>query len=163
MPPVLTTFDELVNLLVKDNTNHRLDRENQAIELPQKMPGLPGSLYLRWEKELPFVQLIQMSLVEIPQARVADVERAIVILNNKIEMPGFGLDEAVRNLYFRVVVPVVPPHGIDAEALYQLAQGTVRNAKLYQAAFKAVVDGTSGGDIVALAQASIAAQGKPPA
>jgi hypothetical protein len=162
MPPVLTSFDDLANLLARDKTNHRLDREAQAIELPTSDPALPGNLYIRWDKKLPFVQLIQMALQDIPESRIADVQRAIVVLNNEIEMPGFGMDEAARRVYFRVVVAVVPPHGVDAETLYQLAQGTVRNAKLYQAAFKAVIDGKSGGDIVALAQASIAANPPPP-
>lgn len=163
MPPVLTSFDDLANLLARDKTNHRIDRETQAIELPTNDPSLPGNLYIRWDKQLPFVQLIQMSLLDIPEARIADVERAIVVLNNEIEMPGFGMDEAARRLYFRVVVAVVPPHGVDADTMYQLAQGTVRNARLYQPAFKAVVDGKSGGDIVALAQATIAATPPPQA
>ncbi len=144
----LTSFDDLASLLDRDKTKHVIDRQHQVIEIPTDAPPLPGNLYLRWEKQVPFVQLIHAVLLDVPSARVLDIERAITVLNNAIALPGFGFDEDSRRLYYRIVVPVFPPQGIEAEVLQRLVEGCVRTARQYQTAFMAVVAGRSGGDIV---------------
>ena len=161
--PILKSFEDLVALLTKDNTQFGIDRAQQVIEFPNRDPSLPGNLYLRWDKNVPFVQLIQVMLLDIAAARIPDIIQAIVRLNNKIEVPGVGLDEGSRNLYFRVVTMVHPQLGIEAELLYQLAQGTGRNALIYLPAFKAVVEGKPGTEIVELATAAIAGRQVQPA
>lgn len=146
--PTLTSFDELASLLERDKTKHAIDRQHQVIELPTDAPPLPGNLYLRWEKHAPFVQLIHGVILDVPAPRVLDIERACAVLNNAIVLPGFGLDENSRRLYYRVVVPVFPPQGIEAEVLQRIVEGTIRTARQYQPAFMAIVAGRSGGDIV---------------
>jgi hypothetical protein len=145
----LTSLDDLTALLDRDGTRYALDRERHAIELATRDPSLPGDLSVRWRA--PFVELVQAVLLDVPPGRARELERALAVLNDALDIPGFGYGETARRLYFRLVAPAFPPHGIDAETLYQLAEGTVRNAKRYQAAFGAVIAGRPGGDIVELA------------
>src|SRR5258706_16411562 len=131
----LTSFDDLVAFLAANKFPHQLDRAGQVVELPTNDPSLPGNLYLRWEKQLPFIQFIQFVIADVPVARVNDVSRACVLLNNKIEVPGFGFDDDARRLYNRTVVPVVP--SIDPMLVNRLGQGCVKQAQAFAPAFKA--------------------------
>ena len=149
----LTSFDDLVAFLDANKFPHKLDRAGQVVELPTNDPNLPGNLYLRWDKQLPFIQLIQFVIHDVPAARIADLCRAIVMLNNKIEFPGFGFDDENRRLYNRTVVPVVP--SIDPMLLNRLGQGCVKQAQAFAPAFKAVVGGKAGTDILALGAEAI--------
>jgi hypothetical protein len=153
----LTTFDELVAFVTENKLPHKLDREGRVLELPSNDETVPGDLHMRWEAHLPFVTLIQFVIMDVPAARIADVERAIVILNNKLDFGTFGMDEPSRRLYHRVTVPV--HEGIEPTVLNQFGFGCVKQARQYAPAFRAVVDGKPGADILAIAERTLAEQG----
>lgn len=153
----LTTFDELVAFVTENKLPHKLDREARVLELPANEATLPGDLYMRWEPQLPFVTLIQFVIMDVPGSRIADLERAIVVLNNKLDFGTFGMDEPSRRLYHRVTVPV--HEGIDPTVLNQFGFGCVKQARQYAPAFRAVVDGKPGAEILALAEHALAEQG----
>jgi len=154
----LTSFEDLVAFVTTHKVPHKLDRDLQVVELPSNDTTLPDVLYVRWEKHIPFVTMIQFALVDLPVSRITDLEHAIVVLNNKLDVPGFGLDGASRRLYNRLAIPVLPPDGIDPMMLNQLGMGCVKQAHQFAPAFRAVAQGRSGSDILALAEAALADQ-----
>ncbi len=150
----LSSFDDLVAFLARENVPHDIDREAQVVELPTNEASLPGRLYLRWEKHVPFINMVQFVAIDVPVARIAELERAIARLNNKLDVPGFGLDDANRRLYNRTCIPV--PAGIEPALLNQLGLGCITQAKQFAPAFRAVIDGKPGADILAIADAVLA-------
>jgi hypothetical protein len=161
MAPV-TTFQQLVAFLVENNFPHGADAAAQIVELPSNAAPLPGNLYIRWETKIPFIQIIHLVIDNLPADRLKELETAVVVLNNALELPGFGVEHANRRLYCRFTVPVIPPEGISSTTLNQLGMACVAHARDFLAAFQAVVAGRPGSEIVNLAreaaQAKAAAQ-----
>jgi len=142
------TFDELVKFLTENNVQFRSDPQAWVMELPTQSPPLVGNLYVRWEKAVPFLQIIQFMVDGVPAERVHDVETAIIRLNNTLEVGGFGFDHTARRLYCRMTIPVFQPDGINPIAINQLGNGIVRNALEFLEVFQAVIGGKSGETVV---------------
>ena len=144
----IATFRELLTFLDASEVSHRVDEAIQIVELPSSGPELPSSVYLRWERHVPFIQLIQFMLESVPAERIREIETAIVRLDNVLEVGGFGLDHERRHLYCRLTVPVFQPEGIVSTTLVRLVAGVVENAAQYVESFRRVVAGESGDRIV---------------
>ncbi|HKA89705.1 MAG TPA: hypothetical protein VKE22_18710 [Haliangiales bacterium] len=155
----MTTFQELLAFLVDNKFPHAADPATQVIELPSKAAPLPGNLFIRWETKIPFLQIIHLMIEGVPPERIPDVETAIAILNNAVELPGFGLDHANRRLYCRFTVPAFPPEGISPATLNRLGTICVAQARDFLPAFQAVVGGQPGNQIIRLAQEAARAKG----
>lgn len=147
----LVDFEQFMNFLEVNKFPHSVNREQQLVEIPSKAAPLPGNLYVKWEPRLPFLQLIQFMINDVPEARIADLETAIVRINCALEIPGFGFDHRRRRLFCRLTVPVFAPEGITPTAFHRLGQACVGNAKELYPAFKAVVDGEPGAEIERIA------------
>ncbi len=141
------TFEQLVTFLNDNKFPYKMDPAHQVLELPSKAAPMPGNLYIKWEKTVPFLQLIQFMIENVPEARIADVLEAIARLNNKLEVGGFGFDHDRRRLYCRLTVPVFAPDGINPTTLNQIGAGVVRNAKEFVEPLRAVVEGKPGAEV----------------
>lgn len=141
-------FEELVTFLNENKVQFRHDSAQQVIELPSQSPPLVGNLYMRWEKSVPFIQVIQFMVENVPADRVREVETAIARLNNTLEVGGFGIDHAQRRLYCRMTVPCFQPDGINPIAINQLGNGIVRNALEFLDVFQAIIGGKPGDQVV---------------
>jgi len=152
MSVAITKFDELLKFLTDTRVPHRIDPDRQLIEVPGEGPPLPGNLYIKWEKHVPFLQLIHFMIEDVPAEREHELERAIVRLDNILEVGGFGFEYERRRLYCRLSVPVYRPEGITPTTLDRLCRGIVENARSYVDVFAQVVTGTPGDQVVAIAQ-----------
>lgn len=150
--PAVHDFGQFAQALADNKVPCRIDPTTQSVELMSNGYPLPGQLYLRWERKVPFVQLIHFMIPDIAPARIGEVEIAIVRLNNRLEVAGLGLDHDQRRLYYRLTVPVLPPDGIAAETLLRLGKGIITNAKDLLAPFQQVVAGRPGAEIVAICE-----------
>lgn len=152
--PLVHTYDELVKLLTEEKVTFRTDAETQVVELASgKTPPLLGNIYVRWEKAVPFIQLIQFMVDDVPAERVHEVETAIVRLNNTLEVGGFGFDHSNRRMYCRLTLPVFAEIGIEADVIQKICNGVVRNALEFLDAFKAVIADQPGEQVIELYKA----------
>ncbi len=150
MAPALTSFEQFVTFLTENKVPHRADAASQVVEMPSNAAPLPGNLFVKWERTVPFLQLIQFMVNGVPAERVRELEAAMARLNNQLEVGGFGLDHQNRRLYCRLTVPVLPPDGIDAMHIDKLARGVVRNGQEFLEAFTKVIAGEPGETIVSI-------------
>lgn len=142
-------YSELVKFLEDSKIPHHKNDQAQLIELPSNAsPPLTGNLYIKWERSVPFIQIVQFMVDDVPAERLRDLETAILRLDNQLEVGGFNFDYDRRRLYCRLTVPVFPPDGIQWATLNQLAAGVVRNGKEFIDAFKEVLGGKSGEHII---------------
>ncbi|MGE5182175.1 MAG: hypothetical protein ACM31C_08935, partial [Acidobacteriota bacterium] len=101
----LTKFDDLIAYLQENNVPNKPDPGDQGVEVRLTSPqGDAGSVYVRWEKDLPYVQVIYPFIGNVPDARVPDIESAIVRVNNIIKLPGFGFEHGNKLIYMRLCV-----------------------------------------------------------
>src|SRR6266508_352672 len=100
----ITSFTDLVQALEESNTPHRADADRQTVEIPAASPF--GSLGVRWEKRLPYGQIVQPMVKNVPRERRSEVEQAICRANNTIALPGFGYEYGKDFVYMRLCVPI---------------------------------------------------------
>lgn len=152
---VIRTFEQLVAFFDRSRVPHRVDRVRQLVELPGRHYTLPGHLVIKWEQPAPFFQITQTVIEGVPVDRMRELATAIVMLNHRLEMGGFGFAPAARALYFRLTVPVFPSDGVNPTILAPLGQGVVRNGLEFLPAFNDVIAGSSGDQIVERYEASL--------
>jgi hypothetical protein len=157
-PPVTTiaSFRDLLAYLSEQNVPHAVNTQTQVVEIPTKSPPLEGIVYLRWEKELPYVQVIHPLALNVPAHRVNDIEKALSRANNAIALPGFGFDYERGTLYFRLTLPMFA-EGMLASTFQRMILGCVNNARDFFLAFRGIIDGRPGEEVleaaIAFAQA----------
>jgi hypothetical protein len=149
-------FEQFLKFLGDNKVPNRVDAERQIIELPSKGAPLPGNLLIKWEKQVPFIQIIHMMIENVPADRIRDLETAIIRLDNRLEVGGFGFDHQSNRVYNRLTVPVIPPAGIDPLAISQLGHGVIRSGKEFLEVFQEIVGGKSGEQVFELLDAVVA-------
>lgn len=148
----IATFDDLVRFLTDSEIPYHADAALQVVVLPSNVAPLPGNLYVKWEKGIPFLQLLRFMIEDVSAERVRELETAIVRLDNRLEVGGFQFDHDRRRLHCRLTVPVFAPEGISSTTFIRLCDGVVANAKTYVAAFAEIVRGSPGDQIIAICE-----------
>ena len=141
----LTTFQDLLQVLTDEHVPHAADPATQSVEISGKT-GL-GPLVVRWEKTLPYVQIIQPMVRNIPANRLAEIEHGICRANGFAPLPGFGYEYDRHFLYMRLCVPMFE-EGMLTQSFNRLLWSAVQVATDFLAAFQKVADGTATGEQV---------------
>ena len=102
----LARYEDLVQYLVEGNVPHREDQLQLSVEVPVLTPPLTGTVFVRWERHLPYVQIVHPFVQDVPDSRVAAVESAITHANELLAAPGLGYHHDHRFVYMRRCVPV---------------------------------------------------------
>src|SRR5687767_7873682 len=145
---LLTSFRDLLAYLGEQNVPHAVNAEAQIVEIPTKAPPLDGVVYLRWERDTPYVQVIKPLALNVALERIRELETALCRVNNAVVLPGFGLDYERHTLYFRLTVAVFP-EGMSAVSFESVIASCVHAARDFLVPFSAVLDGTTpGSDIL---------------
>ncbi len=143
----LTKNEDLLASLTEGGIPHKDDGQG-GIEM--RAPN-GDMIYLRWERGLPYIQVIYPFIAGVPDDRIRDVESAICRVNNVIKLPGFGFAEDHRLIYMRLCVQLEDDGGIGAAAFARQVGAVFQNASEFAAAFRDVVAGAPGKDITELA------------
>jgi hypothetical protein len=136
----VTNFDDLLAFLGEEQAAFRHDAAAQIVQLPTSSGAADGSLFIRWERHVPLVQLVAPMIHDVPDERVHELEDAVCRVNHAVLLPGFGYDFAKRFLYFRLTL-ARDDEGIRAALLRKMLFAVVNNARDYLAPFRAIVAG----------------------
>jgi hypothetical protein len=160
---LITSFTELVAQLEADKVPHRVDADAQVVHLPAASPALAGPLYIRWDKQLPFIQIVQTMINVVPRERVSDVEAAMGRLNAVAAFPGLGLEYQTFALYFRATA-TLDEGSVRTATLRHIIQVTIANALEFLPAMTDIVAGAAGADVIKslMAKRAAAAVGGAP-
>ncbi len=148
----LTSFSDLLAFLEEAKLPHQSDASQQLVEVPTSSGPLKGSVYIRWEQHLPYVQIIHPMVLDVPPERQGDVEHAICKVNGAITPPGFGFEYGKRFIYFRLCVPIYED-GMLTGSFQRQVLGVIHSARDFLLPFRDVVGGRPGDEIVDLAVA----------
>lgn len=121
----IANFDGLVEVLQKENVPFRADRDNQIVEIAVHTGPLHTEMVIRWELRLLLAQFIVAFPFHVPAPRIAVVEHALAIINHRLIMPGFGLDNDKRLLYFRLVTPRQDDGAMSYDHIHRLISAAV--------------------------------------
>ena len=150
MTAILRSFGELVTFLNQNGVPNGAVMGDHVVELPVTIPPLEDIVHVRWEKIVPYLQLICVMVRDVPPDRNHEVEIACCRANNPITFPGFGFDYTRRSVYFRHTH--VMSDGIEPAFLQKLVLSVASNARDFLVPFRRVVgEGQPGERIVDLA------------
>ncbi len=148
----LTKFEDLVAYLEENKIPHRSDAEALAVQLPLADPPNAGAVLVKWERSLPYVQVIYAFLGEVPPGRIQAIESAICRVNNTIKLPGFGLEYETRFVYMRLCVQLYDG-GIAALAFRRQILAVLENSREFVDAFREVIAGAPPESVIDIALA----------
>src|SRR5512135_2976123 len=146
----LTNFTDFVAYLEENKVPHRSDANALAVQLPIAESAGAGAVLVRWERDLPYVQVIYPFITDVPTARILAIESALCRVNTTIRLPGFGLEYDSRAIYMRLCVQLYDG-GIPALACEQQIRAVLQNARESGAAFREVVAGAPAENVVDIA------------
>lgn len=146
----LTSYADLLEYLKENNVPFQADPNALAVEVPVTMPPLKGVVYIRWEKQLPYVQIVHPFVMNVPEGRIPAVETAIIRANNIVPLPGLGFHHDRRFVYMRLCVPMYKD-GMLAANFQNQVLSVLNNAREFLAAFQAIVAGKPGEEVMQLA------------
>jgi hypothetical protein len=133
------------------------------VHLPAASPALGGPLYIRWDQQLPFIQIVQPMINVVPPERVSDVEAAMGRLNAVAAFPGLGLEYQTFALYCRATA-TLDEGSVRTATLRHIIQVTISNAREFLLAMTDIVAGARGADVIKslMAKRAAAAVGGAP-
>jgi hypothetical protein len=137
----LTSFQDLVSLLQHDKVPYRLQAEEQLLEMPTVSGVLRSSIFVRWEKSLPLLQLILPLQIQVPPERISAMESALCRINNAIAMPGFGINYDKLTVYNRLTVPRDAEGNIKVELVRRMLLSLVTNGRQFVVTLRALAGG----------------------
>src|SRR5690349_13083525 len=143
-------YDDLIAFLKENNVPHKAEPEKLTVHVTVGDPQKVSDVHIRWEKDLPYVQVIFPFVPEVPPNRIADVESAICRANNQMKLPGFGLEYQSCFVYMRTVIQLAED-GVAAHLFQRQVFSVIQNASELVGAFRDVVAGAPGKDILELA------------
>jgi hypothetical protein len=146
----IASFDDLTLFLTESALPFQADAEKKLVVLPTQKPPLVGQMLIRWEKQLPYVQVIHPMVRDVPKERLSEVEHAMGRANNTIPLPGFGFEYTHNFVYFRLTVPMYE-EGMLAASFRRQVEGVLKNARDFLIPFQRVVSGEPGDRILELA------------
>jgi len=140
----LTKFDDLLAYLRENNVPHKADPD--GVEL-----GLANSVvYVRWEKALPYVQIIHPFIANVPAEREREIEIALCRANATIKLPGLGYDHQNHILYMRLCMQLYET-GVTPATFQRQVFGVLENAKQFFPVFRDIIAGAPGDSVFDLA------------
>ncbi len=137
----LRSFEDLEELLRADRVQFRSDPAHGRVEIPTAVGGEGTVLMLIWDGRQPFLHLTLALPFEVPAARTARVEHAILTLNHGMALPGFGINHATRTVYYRISLPRRLDGSVAAGELRGLINVAATTARQHGAALRDLAAG----------------------
>ncbi len=146
----LSRYEDLIQYLAASNVPRRENHAERSVEVQVVVPPLTGSVYMRWDQHLPYIQVSHPLVFDVPPERIADLETAITRVNESLAVPGLGFHHDKRFLYMRRCVPVYAD-GISTVAFQKQLADLLEVARQWIGPLKQVVAGKPGNEILNLA------------
>lgn len=89
-----------------------LQKETQQIYMQFTIAQKPFPLFIRVFDNEQLLQIIVFFPFLLEDHAIADMARLLHLLNKELDLPGFGMDEMEKAIFFRVMLPA-PSNKID--------------------------------------------------
>lgn len=104
------TQEGLLDHLKEKGLKPELQKETGQIYVVNKTKAGEFPIFLRIYENQTQLQIIVFFPTQIPDNRLDSVSRLLHHLNKEVDMPGFGLDEDLRLVFHRTMIPVYGPY-----------------------------------------------------
>lgn len=154
----ISSYQDLVSLLVKDGVQHEADAASKSARILTEQNGFSGVQLIRWQEEDGVLQFIQSMPIEVADDKLAAIESAVARLNHALAWPGLDVNHEYHMVAYRVVLPLLPRGLVlpqEIRACFRLAVKTA--ADLTPTLLRVITGVTAPADVLADAQREMAA------
>lgn len=148
----LKSVEDLAAFLVKNGVPHQLDKEHNICQVATRPPAIPMPVIVRWETDLPYINIIQQMSGPVGGEREPEIEAAVAHINDVARIPGFGYSYANKVAYYRLAIPIYEGD-ISSDSLDKAITAVLNNAKQLAGALQRVIEGGLAGKDVLTALA----------
>lgn len=110
-------INEILKFLKEHDLDAKLQEETSQVYVLFKYLEQEFALFIRLYENEEMLQLLTFFPVQIPKERYDVMARMLNLLNKEIDLPGFGMDEAIGIAFHRIMLPLFKEKQIDNEAL----------------------------------------------
>ncbi len=133
--------EKLEQFLKKLELDPTFQEETEQVYILLKIKEIDVPVFFGIRTESSLLQLIAYLPYQLHEEKFGEVARMLHLLNKQLDMPGFGMDEKQKLMYFRCIVPC-PGDQVD-ENLLGMYIGTLRLAcDTFMHAIGAIASGT---------------------
>ena len=118
--------DSLQNFLRKIEYDPIFQKETGQVFVITKIKEVEVPIFFGVHQESSLLQIVGYLPYQLHQSGFGEVARMLHLLNKQLDMPGFGMDEQEKLMFYRCVVPC-PGEKVD-ENLLGMYIGTLRLA-----------------------------------
>jgi hypothetical protein len=122
-------LDSLLVHLREKNYEVQIQTETHQIYHLFKIKGQEFPLFLRIVEGGVLIQLLLIIPTELKNSAVNDTARLLHLLNKELDIPGFGMDEIEKLIYYRMMLPTsdqkIPETILDTffKAIHAICEG----------------------------------------
>lgn len=101
------TLDNIKQFLLSKKHDVQYQKETNQLYLLFKIEGHDFPLFIRVYEEGDLLQLIMFIPTSIREGSAGDLARLLHTLNKEIDIPGFGMDESSKVVFYRLMIPAL--------------------------------------------------------
>lgn len=128
------TLDNLYDFLSKNKIDVKRQPETNQLYVLYKVEDQDYPIFLRVMAEGELLQLLAFMPISLDAKTVSDLSRLLHFFNKEIDIPGFGIDESSKVVFYRVVLP-----SIQGEISGDIVTGYLNSLKVITETFFPVI------------------------
>ncbi len=118
--------NSLIKFLNEKGFSPTFQPETNQTYITLKMCDLDVPIFIKITEDSPLLQIMAYLPFEVQHAAFGETARILHLLNMQLDMPGFGMDEKERLMFYRCVIPCLD-NKVSTE-LFVTYLGTLRFA-----------------------------------
>lgn len=136
------TLDSLYDYLTENKFDVKRQPETHQLYVLFKVQDQDYPLFLRVMDEGELLQVLAFMPISLDNKTVSDLGRLLHLFNKEIDIPGFGMDESAKVIFYRIVLPAV-----DGKISGDIVTGYLNSIKVITETFFPVIAAVVSGNV----------------
>ncbi len=102
---ITLSLDALTEFFKSEGLNPKIEEESKQHYFAVKLQEKEVPVFYRAVEKTNVVQLIAYPPSQIKEDTFAEIARFLHILNKELDIPGFGMDESTKLIFYRAAIP----------------------------------------------------------
>lgn len=128
------SLDSLYDYLTSQSIDVKRQTETDQLYILFKVQDQEFPVFLRSIDDGELIQLLAFIPISLEAKTIPEVARLLHLFNKEIDIPGFGMDEKAKVVFYRVVLP-----SIEGQVSGEIIEGYINSIKVLTETFFPVI------------------------
>lgn len=128
------SLDSLYDYLTSQSLDIKRQPETDQLYILFKIQDEEFPIFLKSIDDGEFIQLLAFVPMSLETKTIPEVARLLHLFNKELDIPGFGMDEKAKVMFFRLVLPA-----IEGQVSGEIIQGYITSIKVIIETFFPVI------------------------